>query len=374
MKKVALLINPIAGMGGKVGLKGTDGAETLHLALERGAKPESALKTVSTLEKLLPLKEELLFLTAANDLGEKMLSSFGFQYDIIYEAKGPSTTSKDTQIFLHLLETFKPDLLLFAGGDGTARDIVNGLSLDVPVIGIPTGVKIHSAVFALSPAEAGRLALTFLQEAPTEVVAREVVDIDEEAFRQDHIATKVYGFLNVPAANNYLQSLKSPTPQSENAAQISAALQVIDDMEKDTFYIIGSGSSASQVLKELRLPFTMLGIDMIKNKKLIAKDVNEQELLKIIGNAPTRLVVSPMGNQGYVFGRGNQQLSAQVLEKISKSDLIILSTDWKLRSLNNRAMLIYTGDAEIDARFSGFYRVITGYEQFSMVKMRALTE
>ena len=362
MKKVGLIINPISGMGGKVGLKGTDGPETLHLAILSGAIPESEQKTRQTLQQLLSIKNALLFFTASHSLGEELLFEFGFNYQVLHNAATPST-QRDTIEFLRSLMKEEVDLLLFAGGDGTARDIFNEVKLSIPVVGIPTGVKIHSSVFAKSPAEAGRLAFEYLTNQTLTLVEREVVDIDEEAFRQDKIITDIIGYLKVPLSEQYLQHLKAPTPQSDEQAQISIALQVIDDMEKDSFYIIGSGSTTHHILNELNLPSTLLGVDIIKNKQLIAKDVNEQEILEIIGQEKVKLVVSPMGNQGYIFGRGNQQLSDKVLSRIEKDNLIIISTPFKLKALKGRPLLTYTGNEILDKKLSGFYRVITGYGQ-----------
>ena len=371
MKNIALLINPIAGMGGKVGLKGTDGSDTLQLAIQYGAQPKSEQKAKRALNKLLPLKEKLFFFTASGAMGENILRNLGFNYKVIYEAT-MSTEKQDTVKFLKALKNEAIDLLMFAGGDGTARDLSEIIPQKIPVVGIPTGVKIHSAVFALSPAEAGQLAYEYLLDGFFPLIDREVIDIDEEAFRKDKIITNLYGYLKVPLVGKHLQQLKSPTPQSEEQAQISAALQIIDDMDENSFYIIGSGSTTQQVLEELNLPSTLLGIDIIKNKQLIAKDVNEEQILKIIDQLPTKLVISPISNQGYILGRGNQQLSDKVLSQIINEDIIILSTPSKLNSLKGRPLLVYTGNEQLDLRLSGYYRVITGYGQYAMHKVISL--
>lgn len=371
MKNIALLINPIAGMGGKVGLKGTDGSDTLQLAIQYGAQPKSEQKAKRALNKLLPLKEKLFFFTASGAMGENILRNLGFNYKVIYEAT-MSTEKQDTVKFLKALKNEAIDLLMFAGGDGTARDLSEIIPQKIPVVGIPTGVKIHSAVFALSPAKAGQLAYEYLLDGFFPLIDREVIDIDEEAFRKDKIITNLYGYLKVPLVGKHLQQLKSPTPQSEEQAQISAALQIIDDMDENSFYIIGSGSTTQQVLEELNLPSTLLGIDIIKDKQLVAKDVNEEQILKIIDQLPTKLVISPISNQGYILGRGNQQLSDKVLSQIINEDIIILSTPSKLNSLKGRPLLVYTGNEQLDLRLSSYYRVITGYGQYAMHKVISL--
>ena len=370
MKKIGLLINPIAGMGGKVGLKGTDGQAILAEAISRGAVPESARKAVKALEKLQPLKADIQFLVASGEMGQDVVVDLGFKYRVIHQMTNESSVEDSRQLLEKLLRE-EIDLILFAGGDGTARDVADTLPFEkeIPVIGIPTGVKIHSPVYAVTPEDAGELAFEFLSDHLLAILEKEVIDIEEAAFRRDEIITKVYGYLHVPYDESHMQNLKSPSLQSDADAQISGALQVIDDMKPDVFYIIGSGSTTHRILEELGLKGTVLGIDLVKNKELIAKDVYEQQILDLIGEAPAKLVVTPMGGQSYVFGRGNQQLSDKVLAKLDKEDLIILSTPTKLHSLKRQPLLIYTGNPEIDQKISGFYKVVTGYGQYSMYKI-----
>lgn len=370
MKKIGLLINPIAGMGGKVGLKGTDGQAILAEPISRGAVPESARKAVKALEKLQPLKADIQFLVASGEMGQDVVVDLGFKYEVIHQMTSESSVEDSRQLLEKLLRE-EIDLILFAGGDGTARDVADTLPFEkeIPVIGIPTGVKIHSPVYAVTPEDAGELAFEFLSDHLLAILEKEVIDIEEAAFRRDEIITKVYGYLHVPYDESHMQNLKSPSLQSDADAQISGALQVIDDMKPDVFYIIGSGSTTHRILEELGLKGTVLGIDLVKNKELIAKDVYEQQILDLIGEAPAKLVVTPMGGQSYVFGRGNQQLSDKVLAKLDKEDLIILSTPTKLHSLKRQPLLIYTGNPEIDQKISGFYKVVTGYGQYSMYKI-----
>lgn len=375
MKKIGLLINPIAGMGGKVGLKGTDGQAILAEAISRGAVPESARKAVKALEKLQPLKADIQFLVASGEMGQDVVVDLGFKYEVIHQMTSESSVEDSRQLLEKLLRE-EIDLILFAGGDGTARDVADTLPFEkeIPVIGIPTGVKIHSPVYAVTPEDAGELAFEFLSDHLLAILEKEVIDIEEAAFRRDEIITKVYGYLHVPYDESHMQNLKSPSLQSDADAQISGALQVIDDMKPDVFYIIGSGSTTHRILEELGLKGTVLGIDLVKNKELIAKDVYEQQILDLIGEAPAKLVVTPMGGQSYVFGRGNQQLSDKVLAKLDKEDLIILSTPTKLHSLKRQPLLIYTGNPEIDQKISGFYKVITGYGQYSMYKVTSAVD
>lgn len=367
MKKLGLIINPIAGMGGKVGLKGSDGKEVIEQARELGAKPESGGKALKALKKLEPLKDDLMVYVANGPMGEDVIKETSLNYEVAYNA-GEETDPEDTEKLAKQFLEQGVDLILFAGGDGTARNIAAAVGLDIPVLGIPAGVKIHSPVYGRSPESAGEMAYLYLSGDEIQVQEEEVIDIEEEAFRRDEIITEIYGYLNVPYDTSHMQNLKSITPQSDTEAQLSAALQVLDDMKDGYYYIIGSGSTNGRILEELDLPVTMLGVDIIKDKKLVAKDVNESEIIDIIKGQPTKLVVTPMGGQGYIFGRGNQQLSANVLRELDKKDIIIIASPGKMDGLGSNPLLIYTGDEEIDEEFSGYYSVITGYGQHRMQK------
>lgn len=370
MKKIGLLINPIAGMGGRVGLKGTDGADIVKLAQERGAIPESSTKAIKALKQLLPLRDELLFLVAQGSMGEMAVREVGLRYDVVYEA-GAETHSVDSIQLLDKFRAMDVELVLFAGGDGTAGDVAKGIGLSIPVVGIPTGVKIHSPVFAITPEAAGQLALDYLTDSVLGLIEKEVIDIEETAFRRDEIVTEVFGYLTVPDNEAQLQNLKSPSPQDEADAQVSAALQVIDEMEDGVYYIVGSGSTTSRVLEELGIIGTQLGVDIIKDGELVAKDVYETEIMTIIGDQPTKLIVTPMGGQGYLFGRGNQQLSDKVLARIEKEDIIIVSTHGKINTLYGRPLWVYTGDAAIDEKLSGYYKIVLGYGRYAIYKVTA---
>ncbi len=364
MRKIGLVINPIAGMGGRVGLKGTDGIEVLKKARELGSIPEAPLKAKKALEKLLPLKDSISVLVSEGQMGEEEVKEVGLNYEVVYKPEPGETSNADTTELCKIFEKENVELILFVGGDGTARDIFNAIETRIPAIGVPAGVKIHSPVYGNTPESAGQLAYEYLDGAQLTLKDEEVVDLDEDAFREDRVEVRVYGYLKVPYNEIYLQNMKSQSPQSDEHAQESIALDVIDDMQDDLFYIIGSGTTTMYIMKELGLDYTILGVDIIKNKKLVAKDVNEQQILDIIGDEPFKLIVTPMGGQGYIFGRGNQQLSSRVLNKVDKKDVMIVSTAGKLATLQDRDMLIYTLDDKCDEKLSGYYRVVIGYGRY----------
>ena len=210
--KLGLIVNPIAGMGGKVGLKGTDGVKILQRARELGAKPEAPKKTIQALKMLAPLGAGLKIITCPGDMGENEALAAGFTPVVIGEPK-EQTGPEDTEQAARLMLDQGIDLLLFAGGDGTARNIYNAVGTKLPALGIPAGVKIHSAVYANHPRAAGQVALKYLQGQLETLTEAEVMDIDEEAFRQGYVTAELYGYLQVPQERQLVQSLNPAGPK-----------------------------------------------------------------------------------------------------------------------------------------------------------------
>jgi predicted polyphosphate/ATP-dependent NAD kinase len=278
----------------------------------------------------------------------------GFQPKIIGSITKGETTAADTKRAAKDLLDLKIDLLLFAGGDGTARDIYNAIGDKLVVLGIPTGVKIHSAVFARSPAHAGELALSMLQNRTERVREVEVMDIDEDSFRKGIVDAKLYGYLKIPFEREHLQSLKSGSPETERFAHQSIAEEIIENMENDIFYIIGPGTTTRAVMEKLELPNTLLGIDLVFNRELVANDLNETQLTSYIQRKTAKLIVTPIGGQGYLFGRGNQQLSPNLIKKIGKDNIIVIATRSKINSLEGQPLLVDSGDKETDESLSGY--------------------
>lgn len=261
----------------------------------------------------------------------------------------------------------KVDLILFAGGDGTARDIYKAIGdTGIPVIGIPTGVKIHSAVYATTPRNAGKLAAMYLQGTVTDVHLREVMDIDEEAFRQNRVTAKLYGYLPVPHEERLVQGLKAGRAEGEEANVQAIAHFVVDQMDDEHVYIIGPGTTTAAIMEVLGLPYTLLGVDVVANKQLIGRDVTEAQLLELIEGRKAKVIVTIIGGQGAVFGRGNQQISARVLKQLGKENIMIIAPQSKLADLGTRPLLIDTGDEEVNEMLRGYYRVIIGYDFVSM--------
>jgi predicted polyphosphate/ATP-dependent NAD kinase len=263
------------------------------------------------------------------------------------------------------------DLLLFAGGDGTARDICTSIDQRLPALGVPTGVKIHSGTFAVNPKRAGELAVKFLQgEAPLREA--EVMDIDEEAFRKGRLSAQLYGYLKVPYERESVQSAKSTsfmTPD-ETASQDVIAQYVVEKMTDDCYYILCPGTTVKAVADKLGIAKTLLGVDLVHKGSLVGSDLNEEQLLELVDRKKVKIVVSPIGRQGFIFGRGNPQLSPAVIRKVGRENILIIATQSKLSSIGlSRPLLVDTGDGEIDRMLSGYMRVITGYKEEAVVRV-----
>lgn len=367
-KKLGFIVNPVAGMGGRVGLKGSDGIEILQKAKELGAVPEAPRRAMDALERLVEIKDEVEVITFPFDMGEDEARQCGLNYRVVGSIKQGETTPEDTKEAAHQMMNLGVDLILFAGGDGTARNIYDAIGTAVPVIGIPAGVKIHSAVYATTPRNAGELTLMYLQGTLRKVQEAEVMDIDEDAFRKGRVTAKLYGYLKVPHEERLVQGLKSGRAEGEASSIASIASYVIDSMEKDCLYIIGPGTTTRAIMEQLNLPYTLLGVDVISNKELVAADVTEKQLLGLIAGKKARIVVTIIGGQGYIFGRGNQQLSPAVLRQVGKENVIVITPQTKITALERRPMLIDTGDYEVNQLMSGYYKVIAGYERAIMYK------
>lgn len=384
--KIGLIVNPLAGIGGAVGLKGSDGELVVQQAFERGAVPKAEQRTLQALSELIGFRSQIQWFSYPGAMGENVLQQAGFDPAIVGTLESSRTHAADTEHAAQLLAAQGVDLLLFSGGDGTARNICNGLQgIDIPVLGIPAGVKIHSGVYAVTPKAAAAVVLEMLQGQIVTVERREVRDIDEEAFRSGIVKTQYYGELSVPSEVKYIQAVKCGGREVEALVLEEIAAYVVEQMDPETYYVMGSGSTVAAIMDYLNLDNTLLGIDVICNEQLIAKDVSEQLLLELLENKPAKIVVTVIGGQGHLFGRGNQQLSAKVIRQVSQSglekatatqgnsmnsikdtsfkdSLMVIATHEKISELQGRPLIVDTGDPQLDAQLCGLIPIITGYD------------
>lgn len=324
------------------------------------------------LKILTPLKDKLQIYTFSAEMGEDELKVAGFMPIVIGKIKKGNTKASDTIKAAKALKQNNVKLIVFVGGDGTACDIHNSIDQEVPVLGCPSGVKIHSSCFAVNPEACARIIMRFLwDELPLREA--EVIDVNEEAFRNNQLIVDLKGYLNVPYEPNLLQGGKmaSPLTIDEHDNQEMIAKYVVENMEQDIYYILGPGTTVRAIAELLGFEKTLLGVDICKNEELIAKDVNENQILQIISGEKAKIIVSPIGNQGFMLGRGSLQISPKVVREVGKENIIVIATRYKLSSLPQGFLRIDTRDNELDSIFkNSFIRVLIDYNEIRIVKIK----
>jgi len=363
--RLGLIINPMAGIGGSVALKGSDGTGIVAEARKRGAElraPQRAIRALRVIyEGIEPSK--VVLTTYPGPMGEDLARQCGYSPEVIGEINPELTTAEDTESAATEMSTMGLDMILFVGGDGTARNICNSVPDNQPVLGIPAGVKMHSGVYAITPEMAGELVCKLVRGELVDIRPQEVRDIDEESFRQGKVQARFYGELLVPEEGQFMQHVKSGGREVEALVLEDIAATLIEEMEDDCLYIVGPGSTTKGLMDELGLENTLLGVDLIKNGELLALDVTAAEIENAISthNGAAKIVITPIGGQGHLLGRGNQQLTPAVIRQVGKDNLVVIATKTKITELNGRPLLVDSNDPQLDRALSGYIPVITGY-------------
>lgn len=364
MFKLGLIINPLAGIGGPLALKGSDGKAIVAEALSRGAKPRSPGRAIEAL-KAIGSQVKVLGLSGA--MGGDIAQAVGLPFEAIGESSSPSS-AEDTKAAAISLKEQGVDLILFAGGDGTARDILEAVGSDYPVLGIPAGVKMHSGVYAVSPQAAGEIVKLLIGGQLVDIGLAEVRDIDEERFRQGIVTSYFYGELLVPREGRFLQQVKSSGREVEAIVLQDIAADIVESMEDDLLYIIGPGTTPRAVMEELGLENTLLGFDALLNSKSVGTDLDEQALFKLVQQhqLAVKIIITAIGGQGHIIGRGNQQLSPRIIRAAGLDNVIILATKTKITELQGRPLQVDSNDPALDQELAGYRKVITGYHDAIM--------
>ena len=371
--KLGFIVNPIAGMGGRVGLKGTNGV--LKEAIDRGAKPIAPIKAKEFLSKLkeLQLEESIEILTCPAPMGEEEVKAARLAAQILPMSLESETTAEDTKQAVRFLVKSKVDLIVFVGGDGTARDILDALREvnNVLVLGVPSGVKMYSGVFAASALDAAEVVQAFLEKA-TQTMDFEIMDVDETAVRQDRLSVNLYGFLKGPFVPMRLVGSKQVSPETldEHENQMATARFIVENMDPKATYILGPGTTIKCIADLLGVEKTLLGVDIYRDKTVI-KDVNEQKILQEIENwENVWIIVSPIGRQGMLLGRGNQQISPEIIKRVGKEKIIVAATRSKIQGIEGNTLRVDTGDPEVDNMLKGYIRVVTDYREWRLMQVQ----
>jgi len=371
--KLGFLVNPIAGMGGRVGLKGTNGVSKNALVL--GAKPVAPLKAVEFLERLkeLELVENIDLITCPGVMGGDEVKSAGLKAQVLPMSLKSETTAEDTKTAVKHLVALNVDLIVFVGGDGTARDILDAMrgSTPLPVLGVPSGVKMYSGIFAASSRDTADIAQA-LAEKSAQTMDFEIMDVDEEAVRNDRLSVSLYGFLKGPFVPMRLLGSKQVSPETldEHENQIAVARFIVEDMDQKATYILGPGTTVKCIADLLGVEKTLLGVDIYRNRTVM-KDVNEKSILSEIKDwKNTWIVLSPIGRQGMLLGRGNQQISPEIIRKVTKERIIVAATRSKIQGIEEGVLRVDTGDAEVDAKLRGYIKVAIDYREWRLMEVQ----
>ncbi len=374
--RIGLLVNPIAGMGGRVGLKGTDGV--VEEALRRGAEPVAAGRAADFLDALSQMQRvgrvEFNLVTCPEAMGAQVVKDCGVPFDVVEANIALETGPDDTRKCMVALYEEGVRLLVFVGGDGTARDILDAVTEhqldDLLILGVPSGVKMYSGIFVINPRDAAEVIRLVMQDA-TSPAEFEIMDADEEAIREDRFVIKLYGYLKGPAVPARFQGAKQASPETANEqeAQEAIARYVTDSMESENWYILGPGTSVRTITDILGVKKTTLGVDVILGET-IHNDVNEDDILNLIEDFERAwIIVSPIGHQGMLFGRGNQQISPKIIELVGKDRILVISTPSKLNGIEGGILRVDTGSSSVDELLHGYIRVITDYNEIRLVKV-----
>jgi len=371
--KIGFIVNPIAGMGGKVGLKGTDGV--LKEAIAKGAKPIAPKRAVEFLQKLKENMMEITIevLTCPSIMGEKEAKDASFPVHVLPMKIRKETSAEDTKTAVRLLITAKVNLIVFVGGDGTAKDIFDAMQGygEVPVLGVPSGVKMYSGIFAVNPSDAVNVVLTFAGDQ-AEIAEFEIMDADEKAIRSDTFVVKLHGFLKGPFVPMRIQGSKQISPETvdEKENQTATARYVIEEMRPEATYILGPGTTVKRIAELLDVEKTVLGVDIYKKGKVIL-DVDERRIFEEVEDwQNTWIILSPIGHQGILLGRGNQQISPEIIKRVGKQRIIVAATKSKLQSIEGNTLRVDTGDAEADNMLKGYIKVVTDYREWRLMQVQ----
>ncbi len=374
MLKVGLIINPIAGIGGRVGLKGSDGEEIQAAALAMGAIPLAESRVRQTLEHLTEYSDAIRWFCAGRQMGETVLQECGYSAEVVYTPSTSNTTPDDTTEACKELQRQGVDILMFAGGDGTARDVVAGLNSELLCLGIPAGCKIYSGVFAVTPVAAAEVIIQIIQGKLYQYTSADIVDIDESKYREGKISTRLYGDLRIPETAHYVQNVKVAGRESEDLVKEDIAAWIVETMEQDVLYLIGSGRICMAIKEHLGIDGSLLGVDAVLNDTMLARDASEDDLMTLISehDGAVKLIITPIGGQGILFGRGNHTICHRVIEFLGMKNTWVVASKAKLNQLEGRPLRLDTGKPELDQQLSGFIPVITGYDDQVIYQLAAL--
>lgn len=356
-RRLALIVNPIAGMGGAVGLAGTDG-ERAEQARALGASGTAGERALSALRALQGV--DVIVETCSGSMGGALAERAGLRHEVVVDIGREPTTSADTGRAAGTLRDRHVDLLLVVGGDGTARDVLEVVGRDVPVLGVPAGVKMHSAIFAATARTAGEVARAFLTSADPEALLQdaEVMDREDVATGHSPPSPKLYGFVRVPKISFFVPHAKAVSILGDERAVEAAAQRIVRLVQDDRISLLGPGMTLDRIKKAVGCSGSPLAVASACGGRCIGQDLGEAQILALIADRSARLVVGVVGGQGFLFGRGNQQFSPRVIRAVGLENIVVVAAAEKLLTLESGALLVDTGDEALDDSLAGFTSVV----------------
>lgn len=362
MRALGFLVNPYAGIGGPKAQKGSDDPAFAALVRSQGTELSAPARAKRAMTAFLQSFPTARIVTGSGPLGQDHVPDA-----TVLPTAEPAYSAADTKALVTEMQG-QVDLILFCGGDGTARDVAAANTSGVPVLGIPAGVKMHSGVFARSPERAGQAAAAFLKDPGSPVELVEIMDIDEAARRNGRLSARLFTLARSPVARGVRQNPKAGA--GDLVAETDAALaDYVRRMQPDCLYILGPGTTMA-ALKDRLGGGTLLGVDLAQDDRILARDLTETELLEHLGtDTPARIVLTVVGGQGFLLGRGNQQISARVIERVGRDRIDVICASDKLNALDPQELTVDTGDVALDARLSGYWQVTTGPGRRQVVRV-----
>lgn len=292
-------------------------------------------------------------------MGAEVLNAAGIDgYEIVSFPNDP-TTAADTREVCRAFVDAGVDLILFCGGDGTARDVLDVVGRSVPILGIPAGVKMYSAAFAVTPAAAASI-VSDLSATQTSNV--DILDVDEEAYREGRLSVRLYGAARSPSLPGKIQWAKAVFEETDDErAKEEIARFIAEVMVPGVLYIVGAGSTTDAILDHLGLHGTLLGVDLVMDGRVLVRGADEKTILSHLEDAAAaRIITSPIGAQGFILGRGNQQISPAVVRRAGGPErFVVVGTPAKLAA--TPTLYVDSGDPALDAGFGNSVAVISGY-------------
>jgi predicted polyphosphate/ATP-dependent NAD kinase len=369
-RRLALIVNPIAGMGGAVGLAGTDG-RLADRARELGAVGIAGERALSALRALQGV-DDLTIETCSGAMGGGLAERAGLRHEVVVDVDVRSTSSADTRRAAAILRDRKVDLLLIVGGDGTARDVHEAVGRDLPVLGVPAGVKMHSAIFAATPRTAGEVARAFLMSTDRERLLQdaEVMDRETAEAREAPPSPRLYGLLRVPKVSFFVPHAKAASILSDERALEGAVQRVLRLVQDERISLLGPGMTVERIKRAVGCGGSPLAVAAASRGRCVAQDLSEAQILALIAGRQARLIAGVVGGQGFLFGRGNQQFSPSVIRAVGAENIVVVAAAEKLLALESGALLVDTGDEALDDSLAGFIPVIVSASRTLMFPVR----